>query len=120
MRRATKVESLNPNSQFHLSLRLNYPNDFDKAKGKLDGRRNLGSDIMIHGGDASIGCVAVGDQGAEDLFVLVAEAGIENVSVILSPVDFRTRELVSGMPSTPSWVTELYARIKAELRGLQR
>src|SRR2546430_2634369 len=25
-----KVESLNPNSRFHLALRVNYPNDFDK------------------------------------------------------------------------------------------
>jgi hypothetical protein len=32
-----RVESLNPNSSFHLALRVNYPNEFDRAKGKLDG-----------------------------------------------------------------------------------
>ena len=32
------VEYLNPNSHFHLSIKLNYPNAFDKAKGKADGR----------------------------------------------------------------------------------
>lgn len=56
-----RIESLNPNSLYHLSLRVNYPNATDRAKGKLDGRENLGSDIMIHGRTASIGCLAMGD-----------------------------------------------------------
>ena len=37
-----RIESLNPNSMYHLALRVNYPNQFDKAKGKLDGREDLG------------------------------------------------------------------------------
>ena len=28
------IEYLNPNSQFHLSMKLDYPNAFDKAKGE--------------------------------------------------------------------------------------
>lgn len=43
---------------------------------------------MIHGKRCSVGCLAMGDEAAEDLFVLAAETGIENVSIILSPVDF--------------------------------
>jgi len=31
------IEYLNPNSQFHLSVKLDYPNVFDKAKGRADG-----------------------------------------------------------------------------------
>lgn len=31
------IDSLNPNSGFHLSIRLDYPNDFDRHMGKLDG-----------------------------------------------------------------------------------
>ena len=115
-----RIESLNPNSMFHLALRVNYPNEFDKAKGKIDGREDLGCDIMIHGKNSSIGCLAMGDEAAEELFVLAAETGIENISVILSPVDFRTRELPAKMPKTPQWSTELYDTIKKELKTLEK
>jgi len=110
-----RIESLNPNSMYHLALRVNYPNQFDKAKGKIDGREDLGADIMIHGKDSSIGCLAMGDEAAEELFVLAAETGIDNISVILSPVDFRNQELPSRMPDVPEWTPELYASIKQEL-----
>jgi hypothetical protein len=113
-----KIESLNPNSLFHLSLRVNYPNDFDKAKAAAEGRTNPGSDIMIHGKAASIGCLAMGDEAAEDLFVLAAETGIERIAVILSPVDFRTRSVPSNLPGLPRWISELYAGIKGELLKL--
>ena len=110
-----RIESLNPNSRYHLSLRISYPNPFDKMKGKLDGRENLGGDIMIHGKSCSIGCLAMGDDAAEDLFILAAETGIENISIILSPVDFRKRELPAEERSTPGWKQELYHLIKVEL-----
>jgi hypothetical protein len=43
---------------------------------------------MIHGDARSRGCLAMGDPASEDLFVLAALTGIENVKVILTPVDF--------------------------------
>ena len=54
------IESLNPNSRFHLSLRVGYPNAFDLAQANRDDRTDLGGDIMIHGADLSIGCLAMG------------------------------------------------------------
>lgn len=115
-----RIESLNPNSLFHLALRVNYPNSFDKTKGKLDGRAHLGSDIMIHGGNQSIGCLAMGDHAAEDLFVLAAETGVEHIAVILSPVDFRVRGLPFRLPPMPSWTPELYGEIQKELHKLHQ
>jgi hypothetical protein len=115
-----KIESLNPNSRFHLALRVNYPNEFDKEHGRRDGRTKLGGDIMIHGGAASIGCLAMGDSAAEDLFVLAAETGIKNISVILTPVDFRVRDLAADAPPSPGWTPELYAEIKKALVSLKR
>ena len=56
-----RIESLNPNSLFHLALRVNYPNEFDRSKAAAEGRSDPGCDIMIHGGAASIGCLAMGD-----------------------------------------------------------
>jgi hypothetical protein len=115
-----KIESLNPNSHYHLALRVNYPNDFDKEHARLDGRTNLGGDIMIHGGAASIGCLAMGDPAAEDLFVLAAETGIKNISVILTPVDFRIHDLSPNSPPSPNWTPELYAAIKKALAPLKQ
>ena len=115
-----RVESLNPNSMFHLALRVDYPSSFDRAKGKLDGREDLGGDIMVHGKTSSIGCLAMGDEAAEDLFVLAAETGIENVVIIISPVDFRAGDLPTNMPAVPAWAPELYDEIKKELRRLGR
>lgn len=113
-----RIESLHPNSRFHLSLRVNYPNEFDRSQGTADGRANLGGDIMIHGGRASIGCLAMGDEAAEDLFVLAAESGIERIQVILSPVDLRVRELPEEMPAVPAWTEEMYSEIRSALKSL--
>lgn len=87
-----KIESLNPNSAFHLSLRVNYPSPEDWEQARLDGREMPGSDIMIHGGNASVGCVAIGDPAIEQLFTLVADAGIENIRVLILPWDLRLRQ----------------------------
>jgi murein L,D-transpeptidase YafK len=113
-----RIESLNPNSMFHLSLRINYPNEFDREQAKRENRTNLGGDIMIHGSNASIGCLAMGDEAAEDLFVLADETGIENISVILSPVDFRKSNFPEVTYILPEWTDVLYEQIKQELSEL--
>jgi murein L,D-transpeptidase YafK len=113
-----RIESLNPNSLYHLALRVNYPNASDKERARAEGREHPGSDIMIHGKTCSIGCLAMGDQAAEDLFILAAETGVEHISVILSPVDFRVRQLPADMPPVPPWTDELYGQVKAELDKL--
>jgi len=115
-----KVESLNPNSLYHLALRVNYPNSQDRLWGAQDGRSGLGSDIMIHGKTCSIGCLAMGDEAAEDLFVLAAETGIDNVTIILSPVDLRTQGLPGKTPALPPWAGALYDAIKTALEDLGR
>jgi len=115
-----RVTALNPNSNFHLSLRLDYPNDLDRSHAAAEGRARLGGDIMIHGGAASDGCLAVGDEAAEDLFALAHLVGPERVSVIVSPVDLRTVGVGSAVARAHSpigWLPELYTSIAAELRG---
>lgn len=112
------IESLNPNSLFHLALRVNYPNEHDRARARTEGRTNLGGDIMIHGSNVSVGCLAMGDEVAEDLFILAAETGIGHITVILSPVDFRVHDLPTNRPALPKWTGDLYAKIKAALHTL--
>lgn len=113
-----QIESLNPNSRFHLSLRVNYPNAFDRQQAERDGRTGLGGDIMIHGNAVSIGCLAMGDEAAEDLFVLAADTGLANLQVILTPVDFRSGKTLPATVTLPPWTDSLYASIRAELARL--
>jgi len=113
-----RIDWLNPNSAYHLSLHVNYPNDFDRRMGKQDGRKQLGGDIMIHGSDCSVGCLAMGDEAAEDLFVLAAETGLSHIRVILTPLDFRTRKSHAPVAVDPPWVGTLYAQIETELKRL--
>jgi len=113
-----EIESLNPNSAYHVSLRLNYPNSFDRAQAAKDGRTNLGSDIMIHGKSVSVGCIALGDEAVEELFTLAADAGAGNVSVIVSPTDFRTHSNFQTPGDCPIWAMELWQEIAGRLVAL--
>ena len=72
---------------------------------------------MIHGGAASIGCLAMGDEAAEDLFVLAARAGCARVEVLLAPADLR-RGPPPPDPARPAWVAERYRGLARELARL--
>ena len=60
----------------------------------------------------------MGDEAAEDLFVLTADAGLPNIRVILSPVDFRTGASITNATKLPDWTEVLYRQIKSELAPL--
>ena len=60
-----RIVELNPNSHYHLSMKLNYPNEFDLLHARREGRSAPGSDILIHGKAASSGCLAMGDEAIE-------------------------------------------------------
>jgi hypothetical protein len=113
------VDSLNPNSHYHLALHVDYPNAFDRAKARADGRTRLGGDIMIHGNEVSIGCVAMGDVAAEDLFVLAARTGLPQVRILMCPFDFRlANNYQLDFSTMPPWVKELYDRLSDQLLAL--
>lgn len=113
-----RIESLHPLSSHHLALRVNYPNEFDRAMAKGDGRDNLGGDIMIHGGNGSVGCLAMGDRNIRDLFVLANDCGLEHVSLIISPYDFLNEKGEYVSPTAPKWLPGLYERIAVALNDL--
>lgn len=112
------IEWLNPNSSYHLSMRIGYPNEFDRAQAAKEGRTQLGGDIMIHGKAKSVGCLAMGDEAAEDFFVLAADVGIKNITMILAPVDFRAGKAVPTNAKLTEWTPALYEQIKARLAKL--
>lgn len=109
------ISRLNPNSNYHLSMKVDYPNQFDRDHAIDDGRRDLGGDIFIHGKAVSAGCLAMGDAAIEELFVLSAHVGTDNIRVIISPSDPRLRPLDTSHPSLPEWTTDLYEEITHEI-----
>ena len=110
-----RVLWLNPNSAYHLSLKLDYPNAFDRARARADGRENLGGDIFIHGRAVSIGCLAMGDPAIEELFVLAAEVTPARVKALIAPHDFRRRPPLAA--AQPEWVGGLYRDLERDLRA---
>ena len=109
-----RIEWLNPNSSYHLSMKVNYPNAFDRRMAQRDGRTNLGGDIFIHGKNVSIGCVALGDPAIEELFTLVAATGPSRVRVVIAPNDLRVGRAIRH-ERAPRWVGELYQTVAAAL-----
>ncbi len=59
---------MNPNSHYYLSFDVGYPNAYDKAHGYT------GSAVMVHGICSSMGCFAMTDTVAGELFAVAREA----------------------------------------------
>lgn len=113
-----KISYLNPNSSYYLSMKLSYPNALDKKMSKLSSRAAMGGDIFIHGKAVTIGCIPIGDEAIEELFLMVAAAK-RPVKVIIAPWDFRED------PSFPEiaaidWETALYRPVQRALARLPR
>ncbi|PZM84459.1 MAG: hypothetical protein DKT66_07435 [Candidatus Melainabacteria bacterium] len=111
-----RLESLEPNTPYHLALRLNYPNEFDLEHARIDGRSKPGSDILIHGSNGSVGCLAMGDVASEDLFVVANDTKDHNIAIIICPVDLRNFEPPPATPNDPVWLPTLYKEISQALK----
>jgi murein L,D-transpeptidase YafK len=78
-----KIDRRNPNSSYHLSLGIDYPQPDDRARAAAQGL-DPGGDIFIHGqpnalsnlitlpGDWTAGCIAVSNTEMEELWRLAA------------------------------------------------
>ncbi len=73
------IDRRNPNSEFHLSIGISYPNSADIAKARELGK-SPGGDIFIHGRpkkyrnkqrDWTAGCIAVKDREIEEIYSMV-------------------------------------------------
>ena len=59
---------MNPQSNFHLSFNIGYPNQFDRAHART------GDFVMVHGSDVSIGCMAMTNSKVEEIYTLADAA----------------------------------------------
>ncbi len=114
-----KISGFNPNSAYHLSMKLNYPNEYDWKQAKKDGRKDPGTNIFIHGRNVSIGCLAMGDSAIEELFTLVYKTGRRNTKVVILPAALEKQKLVPPEDS-PEWTAELYNNIQTNYNRITR
>jgi murein L,D-transpeptidase YafK len=93
------INHFNPQSNFYLSLGLNYPNASDKI---LSDKNHPGGSIYIHGNCVTIGCIPVTDDKIKELYVLAVEArnnGQEKIPVHIFPTKL-TDEGISMLKTT--------------------
>ena len=82
---AYHINHFNPESNFYLSLGLNYPNASDKI---LSDKQHPGSSIYIHGNCVTIGCIPITDDKIKELYIMAMEAkngGQEKIPVHVFP-----------------------------------
>ncbi len=83
-------EQMNPNSAFHLSFNLGYPNQYDQF------HQRTGDYLMVHGSCVSTGCYAMGDTQIEEIYYLLSKsfaAGQTEVPVHAFPFRLEDEEL---------------------------
>ena len=86
------ISEFNPNSNYYLSLGINYPNISDKILGDP---ANPGGEIYIHGSCVTVGCIPVTDQQIDEIYILAAHAksaGQDYIPVHIFPVKYDNKK----------------------------
>jgi murein L,D-transpeptidase YafK len=79
------ISHFNPYSNFHLSMLVSYPNKADAIRSPYD---DLGGEIRIHGSCVTIGCIPIGDQAIEELYITCVDVksnGENHIPVYIFP-----------------------------------
>lgn len=66
-----RVDRFNPQSRFHLSLGIDYPNPSDRKRGDPS---RPGGEIFIHGDCVTIGCLPITDEGIEEVYLIALDS----------------------------------------------
>jgi len=94
---------LNPNSNYHLSFDIGFPNAYDASLGRT------GSHLMVHGACSSAGCYSMTDETVEVIYALVREAfrgGQRSFDVHAFPFRMTPENMARHWqnPNMPFWV----------------
>jgi murein L,D-transpeptidase YafK len=94
------INEFNPNSMYHLSLGINYPNASDKV---LSDSVKPGGEIYIHGSCLTVGCIPIQNPQIEELYILAAHAktqGQDFIPVHIFPVRYNNRKSFEYLAKT--------------------
>lgn len=81
------IDTRNPNSRYHLSLRVSYP-DADDIAAAVAAGRDPGGDIFLHGqptyplateGDWTWGCIALSNEEIEMIYAMVEDGTVISI-----------------------------------------
>jgi murein L,D-transpeptidase YafK len=80
---AYRIHRRNPNSAYHLSIGISYPDNEDRARARQMGK-SPGGDIFIHGtpnryrdvADWTAGCIAITNREVEEVYSMVSEGTV--------------------------------------------
>ncbi len=121
-----RLNHLNPESRFFLSLGINYPNAQDVERAKKEGQTApLGGEIYVHGDCLSIGCLAMGDEAIMEIYLLALWGQrIQPVQAVFLPSlrideqDFRAELLKEYPKERENWtrLAAWLAEFRANLR----
>ncbi len=116
------VDRYNPHSSYHLSLGLDYPNAVDRARA---GDAPPGGDIFVHGDCVTIGCLPLGDDAIEDLYlaaVFARDATSQSPRVHIYPCRFGEEQceadLAEAAAARPE-LTEFWRQLRVAHRAFQ-
>lgn len=112
-----KLVAFNPYSKMHLSMKINYPNAFDRKMASIEGRKKLGGNIFLHGKAESVGCLAVGNHAIDQLFLLSRRVGLKQIQLIIAPNDLRKHGPATRLGPQPKWLPDLYEQIADALEA---
>jgi len=94
------INEFNPNSNYHLSLGLNYPNASDRILSDLT---RPGNAIYIHGKCVSTGCIPISDIPMEELYIIASFVklnGQEFIPVHVFPVRYNVKKSYEYLSNT--------------------
>lgn len=99
---AVSKSQLNPNSRWHRSFNLGFPNLYDRSHGRT------GTFLMVHGGCGSVGCYAMTNDVIDEIWKLVTDAlnsGQRRFQVQAFPFRMTDENLAGkeGDPLYPFW-----------------
>ena len=95
-----QINEFNPNSNYHLSLGLNYPNASDRI---LSDAERPGNSIYIHGNCVSTGCIAISDIPIEEVYIIASNVkanGQEFIPVHVFPVRYNVKKSMEFLNAT--------------------
>jgi murein L,D-transpeptidase YafK len=97
-----ELQSYNPQSSYHLSIQVSYPNASDRV---LSDPKTPGGAIYIHGNCASIGCIAIEDGPIEEVYLFALDARQRRVPIHIFPsrLDEAALKDAEGQPHEAFW-----------------
>lgn len=106
------INHFNPQSNFYLSLGIDYPNASDKL---LSDPVHPGGEIYLHGNCVTIGCIPLTDDKIKEIYVLAVEArsnGQEKIPVHIFPARLSPGEFTLLQKEYPPSTVNFWENLK--------